>query len=481
MSNRSKVELQELSETLKTLEALDNRLTYRKLDYFKPYPKQEDFINYGLTHRERLLMAANQVGKSEIGAYETACHLTGLYPDWWLGRQWDRPTKGWAAGETTVLARDVQQKKLCGEPGVVAAFGTGLIPRDLFVDKPSMSRGATDAYDTIQVKHVSGGTSVLRFKSYEQGRTKFQGETLDFIWCDEEPPPGIYSEVLTRITATDGMVWITFTPLKGRSEVVLRFMDEVSPDRVMVSMTIDDAEHISPEKRAKIIAGYRKHEREARARGVPILGSGRVFDSTEEAVCEPRIAHIPPTWTKLFGLDFGIGHPFAWALILWDRDYDIIHVHDAGKMPDAIILQHASRLLAIGRDVPVAWPHDGTHRDKGSGKQISTLYKELGVRMLPDHATWPDGGYSVEAGITEIDEREKGGRIKYASHLSDLLEERRFYHRKDGLIVKIKDDIMDAVRTAIMMKRFSKTVTLGSKSSRKSQQQTAIGVDFPLF
>jgi hypothetical protein len=159
-----------------------------------------------LVFRERLLIAGNQNGKTHIGAYEAACHLTGLYPDNWKGRRFDRPTRGWIAGETSLVVRDVQQKKLCGEPGVIDLFGTGMIPKDLFVDKPSLARGITDAYDTIQVRHVSGGVSVARFKSYEQGRTKFQGETLDWLWFDEEPPEDIYSEGLTRTAATKGMV-----------------------------------------------------------------------------------------------------------------------------------------------------------------------------------------------------------------------------------------------------------------------------------
>src|SRR5216684_1461065 len=84
---------------------------------------------------------------------------------------------------------------------------------------------------------------------------------------------------------------------------------------------------------------------------------------------------------------------------------------------------------------------------------ISAMYKKQQLLMLSDHATWADGGISTEAGIVEIDEREKSGRIKYATQLSDLLEERRFYHRKDGMIVKIKDDIMSALRVAVMAKR----------------------------
>jgi phage terminase large subunit-like protein len=476
-------DLRALTETLEELEALDYRLTYQKFYDFQPYAKQKEFLNAGASKRERLLIAGNQNGKTHVGAFEAACHLTGIYPDYWRGRRFDKPTKGWIAGETSLVVRDVQQKKLCGEPGVEELFGTGMIPKELFVDKPSLARGVTDAYDTIQVRHVSGGVSVARFKSYEQGRQKFQGESIDWGWCDEEPPEDVYAEFLTRTVATGGMAFVTFTPLKGRSSVVLRFLDEPSPDRSVTTMTIEDALHIPPDERAKIIAGYLPHEREARARGVPTLGSGRIFTAPEESVLEAPIEYIPEHWTKLWGIDFGIGHPFAAVLILWDRDNDVIHVHHTYRVADALPIQHAAAMKPIGAAVPVSWPRDGTNRT-ADGKPLSDHYKRNGLTMLSEHATWPDGSVSTEAGILEMDEREKSGRLKYAAHLSDLLEERRFYHRKDGQIVKMKDDILSALRTAIMQKRSGRPAALGGRlapGNFESGGSLARGVDFDVF
>ena len=177
----------ELEELRKALTRSIEFKQFNKLFFFSPYAKQIEFFAQGRDKYERLLMAGNQLGKTEAGAVEAAYHLTGLYPEWWPGRRWDRPTIGWICGETSQVVRDVQQEKLCGEPGVTDAFGTGYVPRDLFVDKPSLARGVADAYDTIQVRHKSGGVSVGVFKSYEQGRTKFQGKAIDWGWLDEEP------------------------------------------------------------------------------------------------------------------------------------------------------------------------------------------------------------------------------------------------------------------------------------------------------
>lgn len=453
-----------------------------KLAYFDAYPKQREFFDLGAEKRERLFMAGNQLGKTEGGGFEAACHLTGRYPKWWKGRRWDRPVRAWIAGETSLAVRDTQQKKLCGEPGVDTDFGAGLIPRECFADKPSLARGVTDAYDTVQVRHASGGISVARFKSYEQGRAKFQGETLDFIWFDEEPDLSIYSEGLTRITATGGLAYMTFTPLKGMSHVVARFLNEPSVDRAVVTMTIEDARHIDPDERARIIAGYPAHEREARAKGVPMLGSGRIFQLSEESITEPIVDYIPAHWAKIWGVDFGINHPFAAALILWDRDNDVVHVHHTIRMKDGGPLQHAVPMKAVGAAVPIAWPHDGNIRgDRNTGETMAALYKKQGLNTLPMHATWPDGGFSTEAGIAEMQDRMTTGRFKVAAHLSEFFEEFRMYHRKDGQIVKERDDILSAIRIAVMMKRFGKGVPLGMTYQQKRAATVAADLDFPLF
>lgn len=470
-----------LKQTLDALRAAENRKKFRRIDFFEPYPKQQQFFDLGLTKRERLLMAGNQLGKTYCGAAETAYHLTGEYPSDWFGRRWDRPVRAWAAGETSLLARDVQQKLLCGEPGVVDAQGTGMIPKDAIIDT-SLARGVTDAFDTVQVRHKSGGTSILKFKSYEQGRTKFQGETIDFCWCDEEPPLDVYSEILTRITATQGMVFTTFTPLKGMSEVVVRFLQEASEDRAVVNMTIEDAKHIAPEERDRIIAGYPAHEREARVKGIPMLGSGKIFQISEEAITEPTIARVPLHWAKLWAVDFGIDHPFAAVLLAWDKDMDVVHVIHCIRVRDQSPLQHSVPMKTVAAQVPVAWPQDGYQRQKDDGaQQIRRIYRNHGLLMLPEHAQFPDGSNSTEAAIMQLAERMTTGRFKVAAHLSEWFEEFRAYHRKDGQIVKLRDDLMSATQKGIMALRFAKPVPLGSQQKKAKQGALAEGVDFDVF
>lgn len=164
-----------------------------------------------------------------MGGYETVCHLTGLYPDWWPGRRFDHPINAWAAGDWNETTRDIIQATLCGKVAYDGSRrtvdGTGLIPGDLIGDL-AWKQGVPNLLDSMAVKHVSGDWSWLGLKSFQQGRGSFQGTARDLIWLDEEPPADVYTECLTRTATTNGMVIMTFTPLQGYSEVVRSFRPE---------------------------------------------------------------------------------------------------------------------------------------------------------------------------------------------------------------------------------------------------------------
>jgi phage terminase large subunit-like protein len=429
---------------------ITTRRSQRQLTNYRPYPKQAEFHAAGRDYRQRLLMAANQVGKTWAAGFELAMHATGQYPDWWVGRRWDRAIVGWAAGVTGESTRDNPQRILLGRPG---ALGTGAIPKDRIL-ATSSSRGLADAVDTIRVLGVDGQTSTIQLKSYEKGREKWQGETLDFVWFDEEPPSDIYTEGLTRTNATGGMTLITFTPLMGMTEVVRRFLLDKMEGTHVTTMTIEDAEHYTPEQRASIIATYQPFERDARTKGIPQLGSGRVFPIDEDEIsCEAF--PIPNHWPQLGGLDFGWDHPSAGVRCAWDRDADTLYViatHRAKAQTPALF---APSVLPWGHWLPWAWPHDGLQHDKGSGEQLAAQYKAQGLAMLPTRALFEDGTNGLEAGIMEMLERMQTGRLQVFSHLRDWFEEFNLYHRKDGLIVKAHDDLLAATRYAMMMKRFA--------------------------
>lgn len=437
----------------------ERRIALNRLIAYAPYPKQREFHEHGAVYRERALMAGNQLGKTTAGAAECAMHLTGRYPPWWKGRVFDRPIRAVAGSESAELTRDGVQRLIVGNPRDENAWGTGMIPKDCIANT-TRRNGVSDALDGVLVTWGGGGDvqmqhSSLNFKSYDQGRGKWQADTLDFAWLDEEAPMDIYSEALTRVSSTAGMVFSTFTPLLGMSEVCRRFLLEPSPDRVMVNMTIDEASHYTPEQREKVVAGYPAHEREARAKGIPTLGSGRIFPVAEEDISVPaRI--FPKEFARIRGIDFGYDHPFAAIELVHDRDGDIVYVTRAFRQRESTPIMHAAAVRAWGNEwVPCAWPHDGLVHDKGSGDQLAAQYRAQHLTMLRERATFPDGGSGVEAGLMAMLDRMQSGRFKVFAHLADWFEEFRLYHRKDGRVVKEHDDLMAATRYAVMMLRYA--------------------------
>jgi phage terminase large subunit-like protein len=424
-----------------------------RLARYVPYPKQLAFHAAGATARERLLMAGNQLGKTLAGGFEVAMHMTGRYPDWWCGKRFDRPVVGWVCGRTGEDLRGGMQRILLGRPGQI---GSGAIPKESIIDLVT-ARGVAGLYDVIRVAHQSGGTSVAITKSYKAGREAFQGETLDFVSFDEEPPADIYTEGLTRTNIGGGPVWLTFTPLLGMSEVVRRFLLELSPDRSVTQMTIDDVTHYSAEEKAKIIASYPPHEREARLKGVPVLGSGRIFPVPEDEIaCAER--EFPRHWPRIGGMDFGYDHPFAAVELVWDRDTDTVYVVRSFRHREGSPVIHAAALRPWGPRLPWAWPRDGSRETlEGAGVALAKQYGAQGLDMLIDHAQFEDGSVSVEAGLMDMLDRMKTGRFKVLRHLNDWFEEFRLYHRQDGRVVKEGDDLMAATRYALMMLRHART------------------------
>jgi phage terminase large subunit-like protein len=442
-----------------------------KLATFSPYPKQREFFALGATKLERCLTAGNQYGKSIAGSAEMAIHLTGLYPDWWDGRRWDHLIRAWAAGETGDMNRDILQGKLCGEGANGPdhpAWGTGFIPRENLLSR-TLAHGVSGAFDTLLVRHISGGVSVLSFKAYAQGRAKFASDTVDLIWFDEEPPMDVYTEALARLTATGGMIYLTFTAMLGPSEVAMRFFsddtEEAKRDRALVKIGFKDALHLTEKDYETLVARYPAYQHAARIHGEIMLGEGAVWENVDIGslvVPATPLSDIPPYHRKIWGIDFGIGHPFAAVLAVHDTERDAITLIHEVKVKDALPATHTAMMRAVAPTVPVAWPHDGNNRQEGSGVELFKYYRGTmaspGLVMRPEHAQFPLRQYSTEAGILDILTRMREGRFAVSANCSRWVEEARSYHRKNGLIVKINDDLMSATRQAVMDIRYAKSV-----------------------
>lgn len=461
-----------------------------KFTQFRPYAKQREFFDLGASKRERMFNAGNQLGKSDAGAFETACHLTGRYPSWWKGRRFDHPILAWACGMTAPKTMDINQGKLCGQPNTPNSLGTGLIPKECMDQQPVLGRGTTGAFASIAVKHVSGGYSTLAFKSYEQGWQKMQGDGVYFIWLDEEPDDyRVYTECQARLIATGGAIMITFTPLSGETELFATFSRAADDTKGFVNMTGDDVlaepvNHLVEKERIKAralglvltedqlraaareqydkdINGFPLHEQAARKSGQPIMGSGAIFPLLRESIECPPITEPLGHWRLGWGVDFGgmggssrkFSHPFGAVLGMYDPLADVIYLAHALQLKNMLPIQHADAMKRVCAAAPVFWPHDG-HRSTAddSTETTASLYRGFGLRMWGTHATFPTGGYATETGISEMLQRFTSGRLKVCSTLFDWWDEFTSYHRDEtGQIVKVHDDLMSATRILVMM------------------------------
>jgi len=411
----------------------------------------------GEPHRERLFLAANRVGKTEgVGAYELTLHLTGDYPKWWPGRRFDRPITAWVAGQTNSTTRDILQSKLLGRmvrqpgdsPNEAIGLGTGMIPADTIITMRPKA-GIPNAIETVWVRHVSGGASTLVFKSYEQGVEAFMGTEIDCVWFDEEPPEDVYFEGLVRTMQTSrfggGLVMVTFTPLMGWTNVVRRYLDDAerkAGHRFVVQAGWDDAPHLSESEKADMASKLPPHQRDARSKGIPSLGSGAIYPVEESnLIVEPF--DIPETWPRGFAMDVGWNRTAAvWGAL--DRDNDTLYIYSEYLRGDAEPSVHAAAIRARGEWIPGVIDPAARGRSQVDGRSLMEMYQQLGLKLEPAEN-------AVEAGIYEVWMRMCSGRLKVFKNLNQWLEELRQYHRDDkGRIVKQNDHLMDCTRYLCM-------------------------------
>lgn len=420
------------------------------------YPKHMRFFRAGPFWRERAMVSANRVGKTEgVGGYELVLHLTGRYPDWWEGRRFSRPVRCWAAGTTNQTTKDILQYKLLGP---MEDIGTGLIPGDDIVEFKRKASSVPDTVEAVFVNHytdgVKDGVSVLGFKSYEQGRKAFEGVEQDVILLDEEAPADVYEECLIRTMTTDGLVMLTFTPLQGVSDVVLKYMpggkvpaDFDSTGKFVVQATWDDAPHLTDEMKKQLFDALPPNMRDARSRGIPSLGSGAIYPIAEDLITVDDFK-IPDYWPRVYGFDVGWKATAAvWVAI--DRDAMV----GESKVRDGIVYVtscyrhgfeapevHVHAVKARGDWIPGVADPASRASNQRDGEKLLDEYISLGLKLQSADS-------AVEAGIFDVWERMSTGRFKVFRSCSQWFDEFRVYYRNErGKVVKENDHLMDCTR-----------------------------------
>ena len=416
------------------------------------YPKQLEFFRASRDHREILMLSANRVGKSIAGCYADTLHLTGLYDTyapWWEGRRFPGPIRCWVWGTSDEKVKETVQEMLFGPP---EAWGTGLIPGDTIVKIDRAVSPVKDAIDTAYIRHVSGGTSTVQFKSYKSGRTAAEGTYRHWIHGDEEMPADIYAECLLRTMDTGqgpGAIQLTFTPMMGLSETVRLFLPdgqipqgEQTGSKYVVHATWDDIPHLSAEEKASLLASIPAYQRDARSRGLPVLGAGVIYPVPEhDYLVDPF--EIPAHWPRCFGLDVGWRVTAAiWGA--YDRDTDTWWLYHEYFRAEAEPSIHAAAIRAPGDYICGVIDPAAQGRSQIDGTRLIDNYRALGLHLQPaDHA--------VESGLYQCWDRLSTGRVMVFESLSHFRAEIRQYSRDEkGRVIKLRDHIMDAFRYLIM-------------------------------
>lgn len=425
---------------------------------------QRRFYDAGAFASQRLVMAANGVGKSQTVCAELAAHVTGEYPDWWTGKRFERG--GWEAWVGSIdndMQKRGPQRALVGRD-LEDLLGTGLIPKQNILSLERRQAGVKEVVDTLSIRHRSGETVVIKFLTFEQGWRKWQSGDPKIILWDEEPDDSIadqkdiLAEALTRLVRNSGIFICGYTPLLGDTQLTEHFMGSEDPSVWWIGASWDDAPHMDADDRERIAKQYPEHQRAARTQGVPMLGEGRIFRDPDSVFTVDPF-DIPLHWARIKGIDFGMDHPAAVAELAWDRDQDIVYLTSVWRKSDATTQDHAFAINAKNPWVPVAWPHDGEVRDRGSGIELHKIYrKDHKCNMLSKSARYKNdvgGGQAQWPIIETLRLRIASGQFKAFRTCVPFLEEYRSYHTRDGKIVSKRDDALKAVFYALMMLRYA--------------------------
>ncbi len=434
-----------IEKELKKRRADDRLGTYNK--GAKKHKKQIAF--HKCKKRNRWVFGGNRSGKTECGAVECVWILRGIHPY----RKNRKNTFGWAVSLSQQVQRDVAQAKILN-----------YLPKS-WIEDITMFSGRRDSpaggvIDQIKIKNVFGGISTLGFKSCDQGREKFQGSSLDFVWFDEEPPRDIYEECLMRVMDRKGDIFGTMTPLKGKTfiydEIYLNAKN--NPEIWYEFINWEDNPFLDKKEIKLLERSLDKSVLDARKFGRFSAGAGLVYPEFDEAVHVIEPFSVPGEWQDTVSIDPGLNNPLSahWYCVDWDGNIYVVAEHFAsGKDIDfhARAIKEISRKLNWKTDckgrVSALIDSAANQRTLASVKSVSELFYERGINVNSNV------NKDVFAGISRVKSFLKQGNgeanLYIFSNCVNMIREFKGYFWSAGdAPVKRDDHCMDELRYYIM-------------------------------
>lgn len=297
-------------ESLKLMEELELRRKENPLKYAERHFKQSQF--YKAQQLIRALFWGNRCGKTEIGAMEVARYMLGQHEY----RDIPVPVEVWSICPSFDAQAETTQKKLLT-----------YLPEQEIADTTTIRKGI---FSSVRLKN----RSVINFKSYEQGRAKFQGAGKRLIWFDEEPPHDIWEECVVRQEAGQPLdIILTMTPIKGITWVYDTIYLSTDTSLYYVSTAgWDDNPWLTEEQKNIMSRGLTPEALAVRREGRFTKRVGLVCNWWEREKHLQDYKEFPKDWTYYEVLDGGYSDPAAWLLIGVDHD-DSVHVLDGFREP----------------------------------------------------------------------------------------------------------------------------------------------------
>ena len=445
-------------------------MRYNQLRYFRPFDHQRKFFATFNSPR-RGILAANRIGKTVSTCFETACHLTGQYPDWWSGYRFDKPITAMVAGEGWSQVAMVLQNELLGTQDVKIRenLGTGMIPRDAIVTDTMRSDGANCM--GVEIRHTSGANSYLLFANYTQEVRQMQGFKLNLAVFDEQPPDDFFSEIVTRTATTQGQVLCSFTPLKGLNGLVSKFWNK-EPGYDFIRVSWADVPEYDPwhepfllaETRRQLERDYLPHEREARIAGKPVMGQGAVFQIRTWPTYRTGDFNFREMNNiyRIIALDLGlVNDRTVISLMYWNPSERTAWLHrqicvsGLEEANPTNYINHLMRPEVFG--TPIVLPPDGgtAGRYTMSALSIRELFEQYELNVWPRPIMNPpdDQGRTTNHkayGINMMRQMLEAGTFMVNENCVDFLREAQNYYVDPQGRFSDPDDCIDSARYALL-------------------------------
>ncbi|MBE5738276.1 MAG: hypothetical protein E7354_00875 [Clostridiales bacterium] len=427
----------------------NRRAKFNKIDKYNVvepiHLKQVEF--HKCYKKNRWVFGGNRSGKTECGAVETVWYARGNHP-----YKENKPRDGWVVSLSLQVQRDVAQSKILSylKPEWI---------EDIIMVSGKKSSAGQGVIDTIYVKNVFGSISKIGFKSCDQGREKFQGTSLDYVWFDEEPPEDIYIECKMRVLDRNGEVFGTMTPLKGLTWVYDRiYLNESQDEDVWyIQMNWEDNPYLNKNEIQKLSYTMSEDELTSRKYGNFLSGTGMVyneFDITENVI-EPF--DVPKSWYDKISIDPGLKNPLSchWYACDFDGNIYVIAEH---YEKEKTIEYHSSKIKDICKKL--CWPlknnkyeaiiDSAANQKTLSGtKSVTELFYENGI------ATNPYVNKDLFTGINRVKSYIRNAmgerRLFIFKNCVNLIREiKGYYWGNSDAPIKRDDHALDELRYYIM-------------------------------